>query len=202
MLGFPLVAAAVAAERVLGRVEALPRGPHAEAVGTLAVHGGAVILEHVLGVDALLGREPVFAHGLRVGQRRPVLLRRLLVDVRAVLQEYLDELDAAVDAPEDGEIARVVLVVGVGARSEQRLCRFDSAAVARGHERRVPVRCVVRLLEDEVDVRALLDLLIDELDVVLCVSRGVDGLDGGRRADSTVDPSVIDNCFFLGHCIF
>ena len=61
VLGFPLVAAAVAAERVLGRVEALPRGPHAEAVGTLAVHGGAVILEHVLGVDALLGREPVFA---------------------------------------------------------------------------------------------------------------------------------------------
>ena len=58
-----------------------------------------------------------------------------------------------------------------GSGAKERLGSFDAAAMARGHERRVPVWGVIRLLEDEVDVRALLDLLVYELDVVLSFVR-------------------------------
>ncbi len=55
---------------------------------------------------------------------------------------YLDEFDAAVDGPEEGEVAGAVDEVGVGARAEQRRRALQAAAVRRTHQWRVA--CTVR----------------------------------------------------------
>mmetsp|Transcript_5595 Transcript_5595/g.13585 ORF Transcript_5595/g.13585 Transcript_5595/m.13585 type:complete len:220 (+) Transcript_5595:164-823(+) len=166
VLGFVLVGATNSGEVLGFWVVTLARAPGAQRGRAAAVLLGPVVLEHILGVNALLKGQAVLSASLGIGERGPVF-GTPRVQIRAILVQNLDEFDPAVDGPEEGQVAGAVDVVGVGARAEQRRGALQATAVRRTHQGRVAFLATVGAAEDEVHVSALLDLFVDELDVVL-----------------------------------
>ena len=94
------------------------------------------------------------AHQPTPKQHTHAHLGALLVEVGAGSGEQLDHLGAAVDRPEDREVAGAVDKVGVGARAQQRARALEAPAVRGDHEGRVALRACVGGAEDKVDVGA------------------------------------------------
>ena len=91
-----------------------------------------------LRIDALLLCGAILALGLGIAQGRPVL-GVADVQVSAVSVQQLDHVHAAVDGPEQGEVASAILPIGVSPCPQQRPGALQAPSVACHHQRCIPL---------------------------------------------------------------